>query len=46
MRHFYQSENKDFFNTQFEVVDNVDNIIDQITIEDFKQKLQSKKFNI
>ena len=40
------SENPNFFNTQFEVVDDVDNIIEQITIKDFKGKLQSKKYNI
>jgi hypothetical protein len=40
------SENPSFFNTQFQVVDNVDNIIYQISIDDFKKKLQSKKYNI
>ena len=40
------SENKDFYYTTFNVVDKVDNIIDQISIDDFKQKLQAKKFNI
>jgi len=40
------SENPGFFNTQFEIVDNVDNIIDQISIKDFELKADRKKFNI
>jgi len=40
------SEDNMFFQVNFEVVDNVDNIINKISIEDFKQKLQLKKYNI
>ena len=40
------SESPQFFTTTFQVVDNVDNIIDQISVEDFKLKMEREKYNI
>lgn len=39
-------EDKDWFNTTFEIVGNVDDIIKQITVEDFEIKFKSKNYNL
>ena len=43
---YFYSNNPKFYTTTFEVVDNVDNIIPQITIEDFESKMRGKKYNL
>lgn len=40
------SEHKDFYNTTFKIVGDVDNIIEQITAEDIKLKFESNKYNL
>ena len=39
-------ESPEWFTTSFEVVDNVDDMIPQITKEDFESKMNVKKYNI
>ena len=39
-------ERPEWFTTVFEVVDNVDNIIPQITKEDFESKMNGNKYNL
>jgi len=40
------SENTTFNNTTFEVIDNVDDIIEQISMEDIELKMDREKYNI
>jgi len=39
-------DNPGFYTTSFQVVDNVDNIIPQITKEDFEFKINTIKYNL
>ena len=40
------SENADWYNTTFEVVGNLNDITEQISVKDIKMKYDAKKFNI